>query len=93
MQHAGPSLPILPAERNGMKCPKCRCENQQDACSCNECPSKLEIAYPAWGKANLPGGKFFKGCGHDLPNAFEALPIETSQPQSYTLKYLAELAP
>ena len=35
------------------KCPKCQSENEAGAKFCNECGSKLGIACPACGKANL----------------------------------------
>ena len=73
-----------------MKCPQCGFENQQDASFCNECGSELEPACPACGKGNLPGSKFCKGCGQDFRKPEEELPIDFSQPQSYTPKFLAE---
>ena len=73
-----------------MNCPQCQFENEHDASFCNECGSKLEIGCPACGKGNLPGSKFCKGCGHDLRKAETAPPIDYSQPQSYTPKFLAD---
>ncbi len=73
-----------------MKCPQCQFENQQDASFCNECGGKLEIGCPSCGKGNLPGSKFCKGCGHNLRKPEAVPPIDYTQPQSYTPKYLAD---
>jgi len=73
-----------------MKCPQCQFENQQDASFCNECGGKLEIGCPSCGKGNLPGSKFCKGCGHNLRKPEAVPPIDYTQPQAYTPKYLAD---
>jgi class 3 adenylate cyclase len=73
-----------------MKCPKCHFENQEDAKFCNQCASEMELACPSCGTANLPGSRFCKECAYDLSMPAEAPPIDYTQPQSYTPKFLAE---
>ena len=73
-----------------MKCPKCRFDNPTETKFCNECGSKLELACPNCGKPNPPGSKFCNECGHDLRKPAEAPPIDYSEPQSYTPKFLAD---
>ncbi|GAG37333.1 unnamed protein product, partial [marine sediment metagenome] len=52
--------------------------------------SKLEIVCPECGNINPLGSNFCNGCGHDLTEAKSAPPIDYSQPQSYTPKFLAD---
>ena len=73
-----------------MKCPKCQAENREGAAFCKECGNRLEVECPECGNANSPGSKFCDKCGHDLRKAAEAPPIDYTQPQSYTPKYLAD---
>ena len=73
-----------------MKCPKCQFDNPEGAKFCNECGNKLEISCPECGKVNPLGSKFCSECGHDLKAPKEAPPIDYSQPQSYTPKFLAD---
>jgi uncharacterized membrane protein YvbJ len=73
-----------------MKCPKCQAENREGAVFCKECGVRLEVACPECGNGNTPGSKFCDKCGHDLSKPAEPPPIDYSQPQSYTPKYLAE---
>ena len=74
-----------------MKCPKCQSENPEDSKFCLECGTRIEIACTECGKLLPPSAKFCNECGHDL-RKLEApsAPIDYSQPQSYTPKYLAD---
>ncbi len=73
-----------------MKCPKCQLENPDDAKFCNQCACRLEVSCPECGKVNPPGSKFCNQCAHDLTELKAAPPIDYSQPQSYTPKFLAD---
>jgi len=73
-----------------MKCPKCQTENPSDAKFCNQCASRLELGCPACGKLNPPGSKFCNQCAYDLSKPKAAPPIDYSQPQTYTPKFLAD---
>jgi class 3 adenylate cyclase/tetratricopeptide (TPR) repeat protein len=73
-----------------MTCPKCGFDNPEGAKYCNECGSKLEIACPECGKVNPLGSKFCNECGHDLREPPKPSPINYSEPQSYTPKFLAD---
>jgi len=73
-----------------MKCPECQFENSEDAKFCNECGSKLEIVCSECGKRNKPGSKFCNECGLNLKSPAEPPPIDYTQPQSYTPKFLAD---
>ena len=71
-----------------MKCPKCQCDNREDAKFCERCGAKLEITCPVCGKTDSPGRRFCTGCGHDL--TAPAPPLDPSKPHSYTPKFLAD---
>ena len=73
-----------------MKCPKCQFENPEGSNVCDKCGSRLEIICPECGKINPPGSNFCNVCGRapGMPKA--APPIDYSQPQSYTPKFLAD---
>jgi len=73
-----------------MECPGCQFQNDDDARFCNECGHKLEIACPECGKSNQPGSKFCKECGHDIKKPQDTVPVDYSQPQSYTPKHLKD---
>jgi class 3 adenylate cyclase/tetratricopeptide (TPR) repeat protein len=45
---------------------------------------------PACGKENLPGSRFCNRCGQDLRGQAPTPPLDHSQPQSYTPRFLAE---
>ena len=73
-----------------MKCLKCQFENPDGMKFCGECGGKLESICPDCNFPNPPQFKFCGECGHDLAKPTEPPPIDYSQPQSYTPKYLAE---
>ncbi len=73
-----------------MKCPKCQFDNREGVKFCEECGAKLELVCPECG-ADIPLGRKFCGdCGHDLTEAKPAPPIDYSQPQTYTPKFLSD---
>ena len=73
-----------------MKCPKCQFENREDAEFCNKCGTKLEVACPKCDRVNAPGSIFCDKCGCALAETKVASPIDYSQPQKYTPKFLAD---
>jgi class 3 adenylate cyclase/tetratricopeptide (TPR) repeat protein len=73
-----------------MKCPRCQFENPEDSNFCLECGGKLELPCPQCGNVLPVGAKFCNKCGHDLRKPPEAPPIDYSEPQSYTPKFLAD---
>jgi class 3 adenylate cyclase/tetratricopeptide (TPR) repeat protein len=73
-----------------MKCPNCQHENPDTQKFCGECGAKLEKPCPDCGVSNPPQYKFCGECGHTLEEPKEALPIDFSEPQSYTPKHLAD---
>ena len=73
-----------------MRCPKCHFENQDDAKFCIECASPMEFHCPNCGAKTPATGKFCQECAYDLRKPKEAPPIDYSEPQSYTPKFLAE---
>jgi class 3 adenylate cyclase len=73
-----------------VKCPKCQCDNEPGSKFCLECGAKLELKCPQCGKPLPVSAKFCNECGHDLSKPTEAPPIDYSEPQSYTPKFLAE---
>ncbi len=73
-----------------MKCPKCQFDNESDAKFCNNCGQKLEMSCSKCGKANRPGSQFCKECAYDPREPKEAPPVDYSEPQSYTPKFLNE---
>jgi class 3 adenylate cyclase len=73
-----------------MKCPKCQFNNRDGVKFCEECGSKLELTCPGCG-AKIPFGRKFCGeCSFDLSKPAETVPIDYSEPQSYTPKFLAD---
>ena len=73
-----------------MKCPKCQVENRGGAKFCIECGEKLEIKCPQCNKPAPPSAKFCDECGYNLKEPKESPPIDYSEPQSYTPKFLAD---
>lgn len=73
-----------------MKCPKCQFENREGAKFCKECGVKLELTCPKCGTQFTPSSKFCDECGYELVESTKAPPVDYSEPQSYTPKYLAD---
>ncbi|GAF90897.1 unnamed protein product, partial [marine sediment metagenome] len=73
-----------------MRCPKCRAENREDAEFCSDCGITLEVACPKCGRSNPTSKKFCDKCGHSLGESKAALPVDYTQPQTYTPKFLAD---
>jgi len=73
-----------------MKCPKCQAENREDAEFCGDCGITLEVACPKCGRSNPTSKKFCDKCGHSLGESKAALPVDYTQPQTYTPKFLAD---
>ena len=73
-----------------MKCPQCQFENVEGAKFCRKCGHKQEILCSECGNALPPDSVFCQECGRDLREPKEPPPIDYSQPQSYTPKYLAD---
>jgi class 3 adenylate cyclase/ribosomal protein L40E len=73
-----------------MKCPKCQFKNPEGMKFCGECGSNLETICPKCNFSNPPQFKFCGKCGHKVREPDEAPPIDLSEPQSYTPKFLAE---
>ena len=70
-----------------MKCPKCQAENREGAEFCGKCGVSLQVVCPECHTANPPGNSFCDRCGHALAGSE---PIDYSEPQSYTPKFLAD---
>jgi class 3 adenylate cyclase/tetratricopeptide (TPR) repeat protein len=73
-----------------VKCPKCQFENAEGIKFCGECGAKLERVCPQCHFRNAPGIKFCGECGHDLRETAAPAPVDYSQPQTYTPKFLAD---
>jgi predicted ATPase/class 3 adenylate cyclase len=73
-----------------MKCSSCHADNRDGIKFCEECGAKLEVACPKCGAAIPPGRKFCGVCGHHLTAAKAPAPVDYSQPQTYTPKFLAD---
>jgi class 3 adenylate cyclase/tetratricopeptide (TPR) repeat protein len=73
-----------------MKCTKCQFETPEGMHFCGECGAKLETICPQCYSSNPPDFRFCGKCGHDLREPIEALPIDYSEPQTYTPKFLAD---
>src|SRR5262245_7677453 len=76
-----------------MQCPRCHHEGPADAAFCEECGTRLEVAYPACKEPNRVGAKFCRKCGHAMAEpdrGTRVSPSTFSSPESYTPKHLAE---
>ncbi len=73
-----------------MQCPKCQFENREGAKFCGECGHKFEIICPECGTNNRAENKFCDECGHQLRKIKVTSPINYSEPESYTPKFLAD---
>src|SRR5262245_50176344 len=74
-----------------MKCPRCQHENAADAVFCQECGTRLEVAWPNCRAVSQLGAKFCKKCGQSLGTMPPAgTTAKLTSPESYTPKHLAE---
>ncbi|HEA69349.1 MAG TPA: guanylate cyclase [Desulfobacterales bacterium] len=73
-----------------MKCSQCDFDNKPNKKFCIKCGSKLILKCPQCALEIEVGDDFCGECGHDLREAKPAAPIDYSEPQSYTPKFLAE---
>ena len=73
-----------------MICPKCRFENPEGSNFCLKCGGKLEMQCPQCGNALPSVAMFCNQCGHNLKKIEEGPPVDYSEPQSYTPKFLAD---
>jgi len=73
-----------------MKCPKCQQDNRETAKFCKKCGDKLEILCPSCSYPYQPGSDFCDECGCNLKKSEQAFPLDFTEPQSYTPKFLAD---
>jgi class 3 adenylate cyclase/tetratricopeptide (TPR) repeat protein len=73
-----------------MKCPKCQTENKEGAKFCIECGYQFELKCPQCGHPLPPVAKFCEECGYQISKPKEVPPIDYSNPQSYTPKFLVD---
>ena len=73
-----------------MKCAKCQSENREGVKFCEDCGAKMEVKCPSCGAFIAMGKRFCGECGHELKEPEKALPLDYTQPQSYTPKHLAD---
>jgi hypothetical protein len=75
-----------------MKCPECQFENPDESVFCGKCglPLEIEVVCPNCGSKAPSDFKFCNKCGHDLTKQEETPPLDYSEPQSYTPKFLAD---
>jgi len=73
-----------------MKCPNCQNEIREGAIFCGKCGTEISIACPKCNFDNPPDNHFCEKCGNALKELKETLPVDYSEPQSYTPKFLAD---
>jgi predicted ATPase/class 3 adenylate cyclase len=73
-----------------MKCLHCGFDNKPNKKFCTKCGSKLFLKCPNCDTEIETADDFCGECGQDLRKSDEAAPIDRSQPQSYTPKFLAD---
>jgi class 3 adenylate cyclase/tetratricopeptide (TPR) repeat protein len=73
-----------------MKCPECQFDNREGAKFCKKCGAKLELACPQCKSVFAADSIFCDECGYDLRQPEKVPPVDYSQPQFYTPKFLAE---
>ena len=90
--HNMKEIPKGPDTGKKMKCPKCEFENPKDSRFCRKCGTSLQVdvTCPNCGSSHPPDSNFCNNCGHGLRKPERALPIDFTQPQSYTPKFLVD---
>jgi class 3 adenylate cyclase/tetratricopeptide (TPR) repeat protein len=73
-----------------MKCPNCHIQNPEGMKFCGQCGAQLERICSKCNFSNPPQFKFCGECGQNLAQHQKAPPIDYSQPESYTPKFLAD---
>jgi len=73
-----------------MRCPECQFENREGAKFCKKCGAKLELACPKCNSDLTADSIFCDECGYDLRKPVKVSPVDYSQPQFYTPRFLAE---
>ncbi|MGD2270331.1 MAG: adenylate/guanylate cyclase domain-containing protein [Desulfobacterales bacterium] len=73
-----------------MICPNCEYENREGARFCKKCGTQLEQSCPSCGHPYQLDSLFCDECGHNLKPIPPKPPIDYTDPQSYTPKFLAE---
>ncbi|KKL26839.1 hypothetical protein LCGC14_2391230, partial [marine sediment metagenome] len=68
----------------------CQTENPEGSNFCLKCGGKLEVQCPQCGNALPSAAVFCNQCGHILKKIEEVQPVDYSEPQSYTPKFLAD---
>jgi class 3 adenylate cyclase len=75
-----------------MKCPKCQCENREEAKYCKECGNKLELSCPSCGHPYQPGGRFCDECGQRLEEVVEEEVPETEGERKHVTVLFSDLS-
>ena len=73
-----------------MKCSQCGFDNKPNKLFCTECGAKLILKCPKCDSEIQGTEKFCGACGNDLRVPQEPPPVDYSEPQSYTPKFLAD---
>ena len=73
-----------------MKCPKCQFENRESAAFCGKCSAELVRVCAQCGAENPPENNFCDKCASSLSEPIATIPVDYSEPQSYTPRYLAD---
>ena len=73
-----------------MKCPECEFDNREGAKFCKNCGTKLKLACPKCNSVLTGNSIFCDECGYDLRKPVKVYPVDYSEPQIYTPKFLAE---
>ena len=73
-----------------MRCQQCSADLPSDAKFCNKCGLRLEVVCPDCETTLPPASLFCLKCGKDLRKSTPHDNLESSHPQNYTPKHLAE---
>ncbi|UCD78688.1 MAG: zinc ribbon domain-containing protein [Desulfobacterales bacterium] len=73
-----------------MQCLNCYFQNPEGMKFCGQCGARLERICSKCSFLNLPQFKFCGECGKSLIRPPNASPVDYSQPESYTPKFLAD---